>query len=64
MKNQRGYATELIVVTIWLAFVGGWIANIYKLASSNFEFVHMTLFQLLRIIGICVAPLGAVLGFM
>ncbi|WP_145541867.1 hypothetical protein [Yersinia alsatica] len=49
-------------VLMFLA-VGGWIANIYKLATYGFALADWSGMQVARVIGIFVAPLGAVLGF-
>lgn len=63
MKKQRGFtAIELFIVVFVLLGVGGWIANIVKLVGSNFE--PLTGMVIARIIGVFLAPLGSVLGFM
>lgn len=49
----------VIVIGIWLLCVGGWIANIVKLAGADY-FGGMVI---VRVIGIFVAPLGSFLGF-
>ena len=66
MKNwQRGYtATELLILVAGiLALVGiiGWMMNIVDLAHMNLA--HITGMFVLRVIGIFIPPLGAVLGF-
>lgn len=62
MKNQKVFtAVELIVSVVVLAGIGGWIANIVKLAGSDFD--PLTGIVIIRAIGIVVAPLGAVMGF-
>ena len=53
---------ELTVVIIWLVGAIGWIANIYKLANSSFDV--LTGMLVLRIVGIFLAPLGAILGYL
>lgn len=52
-------ATGYLVVLL-LAF-GGWIANIVKIAGSSFD--PLTAMPSLRVIGVVVPPLGAVLGY-
>jgi len=51
-------------VWVWIlaaiAPVIGWILNIVKLAGMNFD--HINGMMVLRVIGIFMAPLGAVLG--
>jgi hypothetical protein len=51
----------LILISIWLAAVIGWILNIVTLAQSSFDV--LTGMLVLRVVGIFVAPLGAVLGY-
>lgn len=46
---------------IFVAAAGGWIANIVKLAHMCCD---MSGWLVLRAIGVFVAPLGAVLGFL
>ncbi len=55
---------QLALVLLIVALVGawGWISNIIKLASMDFGGVTGML--VLRAIGVFVAPLGAVLGFL
>ena len=55
---------QLALVLLIVALVGawGWISNIIKLASMDFGVVTGML--VLRAIGVFVAPLGAVLGFL
>ena len=55
---------QLALVFVIVALVGawGWISNIIKLASMDFGGVTGML--VLRAIGVIVAPLGAVLGFL
>ena len=63
MNRIRGFAlTELIVVIVWLAAAGGWIANIVKVVSAISE--PVTGMFIARCIGVIVAPLGAVLGYL
>ena len=62
MNKQKGFtAVELTVVIVLLAGVVGWIMNIVTIAHANFN--EITGMFILRIIGIFVAPLGAVLGY-
>ncbi len=55
---------QLALVLLIVALVGawGWISNIIKLASMDFGGVTGML--MLRAIGVFVAPLGVVLGFL
>lgn len=63
-KLQRG--ATLTALLIWLviavAAVGGWIANIVKLIGMNLDVISGMLIA--RAIGVFVAPLGAVLGYL
>lgn len=47
-----------------LALLGGWCANIYKIFSNGFAVAEWGGMEILRIIGVFMAPLGGVLGFL
>jgi hypothetical protein len=51
----------IAIVLIWVVGVIGWIMNIIAIAGSSFDVISGML--ILRVIGIFVAPLGAVLGY-
>ncbi len=60
MKKQQGkYTIELIALVVAVVMLWGWIWNIVKIAGSDV----ITGMVVLRIVGIFVAPLGSVLGF-
>lgn len=64
-KHQQGFTIiELVAVICSLSAIGGWIANIYKLASSDMPLVAWTAVEILRVVGIPIAPLGAVMGYL
>jgi len=50
-----------ISIIVTLVGAGGWIANIVKLI----EHIHdpITMMEIVRVVGVPVAPLGAILGF-
>ena len=52
-------ATDYLPIVIFLAALGGYIANIVKLIASHEEMGMM----IARAVGMGVVPLGAVLGF-
>ena len=63
MKKYSGFSTyELLFFALVLVASGGWIANIVKLVSSNFE--PVTGLLIVRVAGIFVPPLGVVMGFL
>lgn len=65
MKNsQRGSALLFsgIVVLLAIAGVGGWIANIVKLVGMSMD--PITGMLIVRAVGIVLAPLGAVMGYL
>ena len=64
MKKQQGSSTVigLVIIAIWVAAIGGWVANIVKFV--NMDFAQVTGMLVVRGIGIFLAPLGAVLGFL
>ena len=62
MKNQLGYASvQLIFIVVWLAAIGGWIGNIVKIVGTLSD--PITGMFIFRCVGVIVAPLGAVLGY-
>ena len=52
----------IIVAGIWLAGIVGWVMNIVTIAQSSFD--PITGMLVLRCIGVVLAPLGAVLGYL
>lgn len=65
-SKQRGFTlTELLIAIIWLVVVVGggigWVLNIIDIAHTYHIFTGMLI---LRIVGIFVPPLGAVLGYL
>ena len=50
----------LVIVVAILGFVG-WVMNIMTIAGSSFN--DLTGLLILRVVGIFIAPLGAVLGW-
>lgn len=51
----------ITIFVVWAVALVGWILNIVAIAQSSFDVISSML--VLRIAGIFVAPLGAVLGF-
>jgi len=61
-KYQKGFTIfELLMTVLILAGVGGWIANVYKMCKLLGD--EVTAWFLMRLAGIFIPPLGAVLGF-
>lgn len=62
MKKQKGYLIpELLIVIFFLAGFAGWVMNIVKLWNAGFDVI--TGYMIVRIIGVFLAPLGAVVGY-
>ena len=62
-SKQKGFTSfELIVFTLWVAAIGGWIANIVKFVGMIGDNEITTMF-IARAVGIPVGPLGVVLGY-
>lgn len=55
------------VFVVWFAgcFAGalGWVLNIVKILGMDFDPNNISMMLVLRLIGVIVAPLGAVLGY-
>ena len=63
MKKQFGFTVvEMLVVVLILVGGTGWIWNIVKIVGSDFGAITGML--VMRVIGVFVAPLGCVLGFL
>lgn len=63
MKNQKGFSlTEITIFIIVIAGAIGWILNVIKV-TALFDNPVDAMF-VLRCVGILLAPLGAVLGYM
>lgn len=63
MKKQLGFTViEMLVVVLVLVGGTGWIWNIVKIVGSDFGTITGML--VMRVIGVFVAPLGCVLGFL
>ena len=64
LRNNAGIlgylAAVAVVLSIFIGFVVGWIANIVQIANTE-PFVWSFL-MIIKIIGIFMAPLGAVMG--
>jgi hypothetical protein len=63
MKNNN-FGSFFIVITL-VALIGfsGWCVNIYKIIDTGFVMAQWGGLEVARVIGVFVAPLGAVLGF-
>jgi hypothetical protein len=51
----------VVVIVLAIAAVYGWVMNIVAIAHS--EFIPLTGLLVLRVVGIFIGPLGAVLGW-
>ena len=60
-KRDYDTAAAITALVIIGGLLIGWIANIVKIVGSDFG--HITGMLVVRVIGIFVAPLGAILGF-
>lgn len=56
-----GFLAVFAYFALIIAIAYGWIANIVTIAHSNFS--EITGMLVLRVVGIFVAPLGVVLGY-
>ena len=61
-KESRDRFGVLLIMFIWAALIFGWVVNIVKLYSMVSE--PVTGVFVLRVIGIFIAPLGSVMGFL
>ncbi|AUR90523.1 TMhelix containing protein [Vibrio phage 1.144.O._10N.286.45.B3] len=65
MKKQKNNGSVFFGLCAALALLsmGGWVANVYKIFTTGFEVAQWGGLEVMRIVGVFVAPLGAVLGF-
>jgi hypothetical protein len=61
MKTTLSFLILYVIVVI--AFVGGWIANLVKTVGLFIHSDPITTMFIGRIVGVIVAPLGAILGY-
>lgn len=60
MKYRNGYLTAILVSSIVVFCVFGWVMNIHQLIYMN----EITTMFILKVVGIFVFPLGVVLGWL
>jgi len=51
------------IYAVAFALLIGWCMNIYKIIDSGFEIAQWGGMEVIRVVGVFVAPLGALLGF-
>ncbi len=61
MKQNMGLLSFVVILGIIIAGVYGWVMNLVMIMHSDFS--HITGLLVIRIIGIFMAPIGAVLGY-
>ena len=60
-KIKVGLIPWLMILTVVILGFAGWVMNIMTIAGSNFN--DLTGLLILRVVGIFIAPMGAVLGW-
>lgn len=64
MKKMKGFTIiELTVLLALVVSVFGWISNIVRITTGWIGFDDITITMILRLIGVVMAPLGIVMGF-
>ena len=61
-KIVIGWFPMLMLVSFFVVAFGGWVANIVKLFGTSFD--PLTAMAVMRVVGIFMAPIGSVLGFL
>lgn len=63
-KTVAGVGISIVLLWFLVIFlaIGGWIANIVKLIGSDFD--PLTVEAGLRVFGVVLAPLGAIMGYL
>ena len=62
MKDDGFTLTEILITLVGILGIIGWVMNIVKIVGA--ELVPITTIFVIRVVGIFVPPLGAVLGYM
>lgn len=52
-----------IILSLALVMIGGWIMNLVKLVNMTATIADWTALEVLRLVGVFVFPLGALLGY-
>ena len=62
-KTSEAFAFPFLVVIflVWVAAMTGWVLNIISIFGGTFD--PLTGVMILRVVGIFVAPLGAIMGW-
>lgn len=63
MRGRGCGLGAIFVVALWVAAIGGWVSNIVKVIGIAQQDRPVTTMFIVRCIGIPVAPLGVVLGY-
>jgi hypothetical protein len=64
IQKSKGFATyELIIFLVALLALGGYIANIVKVFSIGIAIGQWGGMEVIRVIGVFIPPLGAILGY-
>ena len=69
MNKQKGFTLPELGIVIWFflwaGIAIGWVMNLIRLVAVAHAvgLSHMTLFIILRIVGIFAFPLGGILGY-
>lgn len=61
--EKFGAVGLIALLLIWLAIIGGWVANLFKFVYMIVENGPITAMFFGRICGVFFPPLGAVLGY-
>jgi len=59
MKSLTEWFGSLFVIAVWIFGLVGWVLNIMQIANAD----HITGMVAVRIIGVVMVPLGAILGW-
>lgn len=56
--------TVVLYVVLFVALVVGWIMNLFKVLQISAPMSEWGVMEILRIVGVFVAPVGGVLGYL
>lgn len=63
-KRSPSTSIGLSIVLLWIAFVAGYVLNIVNIVNNLSTDVEVTNMFIFQCIGIIIAPLGSILGWL
>lgn len=62
-KRNSFTLAGIVIVLLWIAFIAGYVLNIINIVSNLSTDVAVTTMFVFQCIGVLIAPLGSILGW-